>query len=83
MLLQVWSTLLKIVKLPPTNSSTQWELRCTIFTSVSAAQKLLNFGGQCRKHGGSEMVTMSTGTFTSIDTKEVIDSKSMTAAMNC
>ena len=28
-----------------------------------------------------EMVTMSTGTFTSIDAKEVIDSKSMTAAM--
>ena len=28
-----------------------------------------------------EMVTMSTGTFTSIDAKEVIDSKSMTTAM--
>jgi len=37
--------------------------------------------GNAENMAALEMVTMSTGTFTSIDTKEVIDSKSMTAAM--
>ena len=81
LLSKVWLTLLKIVKLPPTNSSTQWEKMHNIYFSVSSAEIVGILEGNAENMAALEMVTMSTGTFTSIDAKEVIDSKSMTAAM--
>ena len=52
-----------------------------IYFSVSSAEIVGILEGNAENMAALEMVTMSTGTFTSIDAKEVIDSKSMTAAM--
>ena len=51
-----------------------------IYFSVSSAEIVRILEGSAESMASLEMVTMSNGTFTSIDAKEVTDSKSMTAA---
>ena len=81
LLSKVWLTLLKIARLRPTSCSTPWATMHNIYFSVSSAEIVGILEGSAENMASLEMVTMSTGTFTSIDAKEVIDSKSMTAAM--
>ena len=51
------------------------------YFSVSTAEIVAIVGGSAESMTAVEMVTMSTGTFTSFEGIEIIDSKSMTSAM--
>ena len=53
----------------------------SVYFSVSTAEIVAIAEGSAESMAAVEMVTMSTGTFTSFEGIEIIDSKSMTAAM--
>ena len=52
-----------------------------LYFSVSGAEIVAILGASAENLAAIVMVTSSTGTFTSIETIEIIDSKSMTSAM--
>ena len=53
----------------------------SIYFSVSTADIVAIAEGSAESMAAVEMVTMSTGTFTSLEGIEIIDSKSMTSGM--
>jgi len=53
----------------------------SVYFSVSTAEIVAIAEGSAESMAAVEMVTMSTGTFTSLEGIEIIDSKSMTSAM--
>ena len=52
-----------------------------LYFSVSSAEIVAIMEGSAENMAAVEMVTSSTGTFSSFETIEIIDSKSMTSAM--